>query len=425
MIIYLSNLKRKLIAHGFENVKIGICNETSIYIEYENNRFNRNELDGLGLLLGIASHNISEDLETIRIIVKKNNLPILQLSAPTQSIKAFFDADEPPAHVVHELKNKLIIQQNNTKEHLVEFLDGSGNPSFFKPRLFLYPGLKTFIGTEEGAFNGLLSLKPELILPLWIGNELDFRWDIPLCWSSDFDDGGPFVQSRNDAMLERAMIHQAFTILPYLNTMLSGGLYQHDVYGVMGETIWTSSTGRHRLRIKGGTFENRNSEQKNDVYIGGYRYYFSPLDLFFELSGGKYWHQDKGYTVELKRFFEDTCITLFYQDTEEPIGGKAAGIKISLPLTPRRDMNPSYFQIKGSDQWSYHQQTTVHEQGEGNPINMNIAIEPKTARSLERVYYNRDRFNELYIKNHLIRMWDAYRKYDKFENPFRKYRKKF
>lgn len=406
----LKTLKKELIAQGFENIKLGTGHSNALYIEYENNRFNRNEVDGLGLLLGIASHSAAGKFKTLSITVKKNKLPIFRLSGPVDAIKSFFDAHEP-AHAANILKNKLTIHEGKTNDDAIEFFDPHiKNSSVFKPRLSLYPGLKTFIGTEEGAFNGLLSLKSEVTLPLWIGNELDFRWDIPLCWSRDFDDDGPYAGNRNDARLERAMVHQTFAI-PYLKAMVSYGLYQHDVYGVMGESFWMSGSGRHRLRVKGGTFEDKNNDSDHDVWIGGYRYYFSPLDLFFEITGGKYWYQDKGYTLELKRFFEDTCITLFYQDTDDPIGGKAAGIKISLPLTPRRDMKPSFFQVKGSDQWSYYQQTTVHDQGEGNPINMNIAIEPRTARSLERVYCNRDRLNELYINAHLLRMWDAYNKY--------------
>lgn len=97
------------------------------------------------------------------------------------------------------------------------------------------------------------------------------------------------------------------------------------------------------------------------MLLGSYRYYYSPLDISLEGSAGKFWAEDVGFSLELKRFWEDTAVSLYFKDTTgtDHKNWKAAGIQFSFPLTPRRDMKPlAKIQVRGSDEWSFGQETT-------------------------------------------------------------------
>jgi hypothetical protein len=284
----------------------------------------------------------------------------------------------------------------------------------------LYPGLVTYVGTEWAAFDYLLSLKTEVQFPLWYGAVLNARWDIPLSWSDNFEEGMPWSRQKEDSELERLMLHQAFKLAPGLITQFSGGLYKRDYGGVLNKTIWSPGNGRHRFKFIAGYFEDIEDEETRfllpdhlindyrDIILGAYQFYYERLDVYLEAMYGKYWEQDEGVTLELKRFFGDTAFSLFYRQVGSESGEKSAGVGISIPLTPRRDMKPWYLQIKGLDRWEYEHQTTIAESGERNPIAETIAIKPGTTINVEDTYMNDGRLNEIYVKTHLHRLRDAF-----------------
>jgi len=250
-------------------------------------------------------------------------------------------------------------------------------------------------------------------MQLWWGAVLNARWDIPVYWTDNFDDRKPWRRYRNDAQMENLMLHQSFKLMPGLMTMFSAGMYIKDYNGIMNETMYTSPAGNHRIRFKAGYFEEDNSRKEitREIYLGSYRYYLEGLDLSLEGTYGQYWYEDTGYLFKMKRFFRDTEVSMFYRHTGTDTGERAAGIVISFPMTPRRDMKPRFIQVRGTDRWTYEQQTTIAEEGDANPINTNIAIVPNTSHSLERSYYDHDRLHESYIRHHLWRLREAYLKW--------------
>ncbi|MBC8018913.1 MAG: hypothetical protein H7X83_10405, partial [Verrucomicrobia bacterium] len=160
--------------------------------------------------------------------------------------------------------------------------------------------------------------------------------------------------------------------------------------------------------------------------LGSYRYYYSPLDLSLEAAAGKFWAEDKGVSLELKRFWEDTAVSFFYKNTKgtDQKRWQAVGIQFSVPLTPRRDMTPlAKLQVRGSDEWSYAQATTLKNDNLNSPRGeLNwlapypLAINPQPAQALYRSFYNRDRLSEGYIRQHLDRLREAWLKYGTNQN---------
>jgi hypothetical protein len=183
-----------------------------------------------------------------------------------------------------------------------------------------------------------------------------------------------------------------------------------DLYGTLSEAMWSPGDGTHRFRFKHIYSRTEDDRPGPDVYLGSYRYYFNPLETFVEGTAGKFFGQDRGFTVEMKRFFGDTSFSVYYKNsrTEDRQHVQVGGVQIAFPLTFRRDMKPYPVQVRGIDEWSYAQETEIVTPGSRNLVGRSIGINPQPPFSLERVFYNRDRLNETYIKNHLLRLRDAY-----------------
>jgi hypothetical protein len=152
-----------------------------------------------------------------------------------------------------------------------------------------------------------------------------------------------------------------------------------------------------------------------DVYLGSYRYFYAPLDLSLEATGGRFWGQDSGFSLELKRFFTDTAVSAFYKNstTAEGKHWQAAGIQFAFPLSPRKDLQVGPIQVRGTDEWAYAQETTlaIGSQKTNDVLSQSLAINPQPTPALYRSYFNRDRLGAGYIRQHLDRLREAWLKY--------------
>ncbi|MFZ4857109.1 MAG: YjbH domain-containing protein [Desulfuromonadaceae bacterium] len=409
----LSALRESLIREGFLNVQIG-SQEKTVVVEYENTIFNHNELDALGVVAGLSCAAVAEDFSTLRMVIKKRNIRMLSVTAPLTYLRTFLEQSD--GHQV--LKDHLTVDFNKSNDNNVSFVSGKSNSGMFTTSLVLAPGLVTFIGTEVGVFDYLLSLKPEVTTQLWKGAAINARWDIPLSWSNNLDDGEAFRDSRKPARLDRLMLVQAVKPLPTVMLNLGAGMVTHDQYGMLNEAIWSPGGGDHQFRVVQGWREDDTTNQRYDLLLGSYRFYYSPLNVSLEATGGKFWSEDVGGKIELKRFWEDTSVSFYYKDTKgvDNKYWQAVGIQLSFPLTPRRDMNPlAKLQLRGSEEWSYAQETTLKNNNVNSPrgeLNYlpgyGLAGTPQPSTSLYRSFLNRDRLSESYIKSHLERLREAW-----------------
>ena len=414
----LQRLREKLVAGGFLNVRVGADREKALLVvEYENSRYNHNELDGLGVVAGLAVDTVSLDFELIQIIILKKGIRVFQVRALISDFREFLHGPGRPA----QLYGSLEVTPDVDVDEAVRFIDGDANPSRLKSELVVYPGLKTSIGTDIGVFDYLLSVKPDYYLNLWKGAVANARFDIPVSWSENFNNGKVFRNLREGSQADRLMLFQTIKVAPRVMLNLGGGMILHDTYGTVNELMWTPGDGNHRFLLKQAYTSSSDPQAvypSNRVWLGSYRYYFGPLDLYLEGTAGQFLDNDRGFSIELKRFFGDTAFSLFYKNSQTEAKGfldrehaQMAGVQISIPLTPRRDMKPSVVQVKGSNEWSHAQQTKLVTPGSINDVNTSIGLDPQMGYNLERVYYNRDRLSEEYIWKHLPRLRDAYIKW--------------
>ena len=410
----LTQLHDSLNGVGFLNVRVGIRDRTLV-VEYENTIFNHNELDALGLVAGLACEAAPDGFETLRVVIKRRNIRTAMISVPLQNLREFLKGPQGS----QDLRDHLVFDFDSRQAQDADFLGGGQNSGFLNTSLILAPGLTTFIGTENAPFDYLLSLKPELSTLLWKGAVLNARWDVPFSWSSNFDDGKPYRSSRHPAEIERLMLFQALTPLPSVMLNFGAGMVLHDNYGMLNEAIWNPGDGVHRFRVLQGLTEDGATHQTSDLLLGSYRYYFSPLDVSLEGTAGKFWSQDVGYSVEMKRFWQDTALSLYFKDTKgtENKRWQAVGLQLSFPLTPRRDMKPlAKLQVRGSEEWAYAQETTLASKNVGKKAGnflapYPLAINPQPSQSLAPSFFNRDRLSAAYVLQHLDRLRESWLKY--------------
>ena len=411
----LTTLRSRLIQQGFLNVRVGTRGKTLV-VEYENARYNHNELDALGIVAGIATTTAEKySFERLQVVIRRRDIAVMQVSAPYSSFRSFFMEHGNSRDLSEILNISFGIDTDG-----VQYLAGDRNSGILKSSLVLAPGLSTWVGTEVGVFDYLLSLKPELTVQAWKGAVLNARWDIPFSWSDNLDNGKTFRNSRNDPQLERLMIFQGLKPFPNVMLNLGAGMFLHQINGTINEMTWTPGDGSHRISLTQGWTEHSISHKKNEIYLGSYRYYFSPLDLSLTGTYGRFWAQDHGFNLELKRFFNDTAISVYYKNSvaTDSKRWEAVGIQFSFPLTPRQDMKPYAVQVRGSDAWSYAQETTLKNNNFNNsrgslnylaPYPLTMA--PQPTMGLLQSYQNRDRLSAVYIKTHTERLREAWLKY--------------
>lgn len=405
----IAKLIDELVADGFENVQIGRNGEVLLVVEYENGRYDHNELDGLGVVIGTVVDTIASDNTMLRLVLKKKGIRVLQVSAPISEFRGFLENADRLAAFNASLK----ISTEVTEDADVRFIERDTHSSWLRSALVVYPGIKTYVGTEVGLFDYLLSARLDYFVNAWKGAVVNARLDIPVSWSENFDNGKPFRDSRNGSQIDRLMLFQALKPANDLMINLGAGMVMHDTYGTINEVSWAPGNSNHLFMLKQAYFEasDEPAQQENrEIYLGSYRYYVAPLDLYLTGTAGRFYDNDKGISFELKRFFGDTSFSVFYKDsrTANHDNVQMGGVQVSFPLTPRRGMKPSLVQLKGSDEWSYTQATEIASSGQANSLEASIGVNPMPSYNLERVFYNRGRLSEPYIREHLLRLRDAY-----------------
>ncbi len=350
-----------LVADGFENVRVGTVNanpdETrrTLVVEYENAIFNHAERDGVQFVLArVAALRSVEPFEGVVLRLLHHGVPVSELRVPSaqSSVVTVRPAPRERSDVAW-LEPRA---RNRTPLHL---------------RLGIAPGLRTFLATEIGLLEFVLSARPEVTVPLWRGAAVYVQGDVPLGWTSAFRDGGPFAPVRGRPRVEEAMFLQGGRMTEGVLAQVGAGLFRRRHLGLTGE-VWASPSflhtgwGTHQLGVQAAAYrdvfeeEERQPSQAPSVrtaVTASWRAWSASGTSFAGLRAGRFLSGDVGASAEVGRAFGDTLFSLFVVRTERTVIGAA----ISLPLTPRRDMKPGWLQVSGTSRWRYSQATVVGE----------------------------------------------------------------
>jgi hypothetical protein len=409
---HLKIVQQQLTKTGFQNVRFGLRGTESIVVEYENPIFSHNELDAIGVVAGTVLAGLPEEIRQIELVLRKADIIIAVLEIPAEAMRSYLLQGGNEVR----LQERIRVRRTLRNEQQIVYLGPVANSTPFSARLELYPGLITYVATDVGVFDFLLSLKPDLYINLWKGAVTQLRADIPVAWSQNLDDGKAYRNDRNNARIDRALLHQTISLPAAVMARVGGGMIMPDTYGTVNEVVWNPGAGAHSFQV----FQELAQKSKGGVtidysaYTAGYRYYCALLDTSVRIDGGRFWTKDTGITMELKRFFGDVETTIFYKNSQLPDHGgnvQAGGITFALPLTLRKEFTRPPLQLTGSNEWSYSQQSLIVTPGESNYVSVSTGIRPQLSYNLMRTFANRDRLSTAYIKSNLARMREAWLKY--------------
>lgn len=388
-------LVAKLESIGFERITFD-RSENWITVSIENNTFNRNEIDAIGVALGLMADAYKYRQIGLRLILKNKDLPILTATTTATDYNDFLNGENP---------NPLSIRfaDANLNTDTTKQLRAGGH--FWKPRITLSPLLSNTLASEVGVWDYSWGLQTNVVFQLWRGALISAAYNGSIDESSDYSGSGFFYPDRVRSGWENAAIQQAFRLHPQLFTQFQAGRVNYDFHGIENETTWQSARGQHKLSVKAGRFRNELSSRYRNQHLLTYRFYWSSREISAATTAGRFWHGDTGFRTDVAFRFGDQYFSVYYINTD----AEFVGMAWTFPLSPRKDHNGDFFQIKGRELWAYGLQTRINED-----VNY-ISFESGNRRSffwgIDRSLMNNDRLNPSYIEYHLPRLIEAYQTY--------------
>jgi hypothetical protein len=398
----LGRLKRALSIQGFESIWVGRKDER-LYVRFENSVFNRNDIDAIGVALGLVAAFSPDEVTTVDLNLSKYDVPTLRFETDIALLKAFYDG-EAALPILKPLT------ANRDQVGDMFWVGGSRTP-YFVPRVSFEPKVSSFVGTELGVVDYSIALRTNFEVPIWSGAVIKASYDENIDQTEDYEEGRTFYRYANPSRWSSYVAKQTVK-LPF-DIYASAGIgrfydtYAQDYDGVIGEGLWQSPNGTHQFSFSGGYYENIYYDSlTREVYIGRYRYYWDELDVNLSVEAGQYWRQDRGVKGEVTFNFGDTQVHFYAQYIQDEY--EAIGLAVTVPLTFRRDMRPTLFQLKGADSWRYGLSTTVNTGLGLNPLRPGRGRLLPHSNDLKYTYFNRDRLSVDYIQANAPRLRDAY-----------------
>ncbi|NDH54393.1 MAG: hypothetical protein EBY24_21000, partial [Betaproteobacteria bacterium] len=377
------DLSAELEKNGFFNPRIGSASSGKLVLELENTAYQWNILDAAGVALGVLTGAYGGSDKDFELVLTTRGVKQLLVQGNAACVKRWLEA----AMACDRLK----IQSLNTRVSGHDYADvvWMDNALWnFRPEIVISPTLTSTIGTEFGAFDMDLGLNVNTILPLWKGAWWDVNRIHPVGISTrNFEQGGVFYASRLKQVTSRD---------PAINTQarLSVGTAYNVWEGKQIDTSTQSDDGRHRLGILTGDFRTDTLKYNNakSYQLLSYRYAYNDAQTTTtEITQGKFWGGDTGFSVSQKFWHGDTAFTAYIRRTRmnefQPIVS-FAGLQFSIPFTPQRNKGLEHAALRGVNQWTYTVETKILETN--NQLTGGFGELPKTGDTLAQTL-NRDR----------------------------------
>ncbi|MHA2705618.1 YjbH domain-containing protein [Vibrio owensii] len=416
----ISALVSALRNEGFVNIQVGTLNRSVVAV-LENRRYNHNQMDGLGVAMGIISSHIGSNSaqemglssDRVELMLLANQKPVVSVQTNATCYQGFVSGSAVCDDIQFSTKNL------SDKLELVEWKTERVNSGTLDSQLVLSPMVRHGVATEYGVYDYSFAMSSNLYTFLWSGAAVDIRHILPLAESDDFEDGGYFEDSAYENEIDRAMVHQFFR-LPYVDVanQVSLGLVKTDYVGARSESSWFSPSGAHALGLEMSYFQHMDEKDKNgyanldrQTFLTRYTFSMPEWDWQFNATAGEFWKGDVGAKFTTSHWFEDIEVSASYQvtkfnDTDEE---QFVTLSVKLPLTPWRDMSPGLLQVRGNEAYDFNVTTRVGN--EFNYLSSGQGDELVMDNSMLRRYFNRGRYGSDYFEENKIRMRNAYLRY--------------
>jgi hypothetical protein len=387
--------------------------QKQLKLEIENTAFAWNTVDAVGVALGVlaATHGNVKG-QTFELLVNSRGVSQAVVTGDAPCLKRWLETGE----FCGNLSIRSGLQRTGKNAGLSEInisqLLGLANWTF-RPELVISPTLVSSIGTEFGSFDMDGGVNINLVLPLWAGATVETNQVKPLgVGTRGFEQGGVFYASRLKPVTSRTLLHQLVNV-PSINTQarLSLGTAHTTWDGHQLETSTQSDNGRHRLGLTAGSFKNDSLPANNhkNYELATYRYaHDDRISTVTELTTGKYWGGDKGWSIGQRFWHGDTALNIYLRRTRMTENAPLvsfAGLQFSIPITPRLNKGMQHLGLRGTNQWTYTLESRVFDRE--NLLTGGYGEVPRIGDTLVQTF-NRDRNSTRYLESSLVRAKSAF-----------------
>ena len=393
---------------GFKDVALYKKNNTLV-LEYENSDYRFNDLDALISLTKYVNHLENKESNLI-LISKKSGIVIDSISLSLDKLNRY-------------LSNKTLTNKNLFKDSIKDvvlknrgvLLAKGVKSESLRTHIEFSPLLKTMVGTEVGVLDYQLLLATTARVHLAKGLDLTAEYDFHIDHSEEFDKDyyGVFSYLYNKGGLNSVMLNYSLKYGNLLNT-ISAGLYKYEYYGVANQLTYINDN--HTFGLKLGYFKHKgaykhpDNQDEKKLFLAKYTYSYRPLDLQLSVQGGKYWKQDTGFDVELKKFFGDVAVSIKYTQTKPDThlvdwsesSNKYVGLYIEMPLDlPKSKTSWDKVQIEGNNAFKHGVRTTIKRADGTNRVTPGYGEEPIFNIDHYKFFTNRNRVGAKYVESNL------------------------
>ena len=397
----LDEIASQLFAAGLERVRVGVSGR-DLVVEYENHRYNQNEADALGIVLGVASVEAPHGIEKIHVVIKKANQPLGEVVVDREAYSAFMAGGDPGgAGASLTMRARPTYDPDSIEWHGNEHRHGL-------TRIEIAPIVSYLYGTDYGNFDVSLGANIQAFVPLWRGAEFYASYIAPLYNTENMREGHVFSDYRLRGGLNAIALAQSFWIVPQVLNVASVGKFDYSYVGIQNETTVFVPGRPDLIRLRLAYLHEEPGRdalpsEKNAELT--YRWVQPAWKLWIEAGVARFVGGDKGPEATLTRWFDDVSVSVHGEHSGQ---GSFIGAAISFPLTPRQGMKPGISQVNGTDQFGLDFRTRV---GSTNYLSANAAENMSFAYSSQQNLLNQGRFSGEYFATQLYRMRDAYLRY--------------
>ncbi|HSW07407.1 YjbH domain-containing protein [Aquabacterium sp.] len=403
----MSRLKDSLVALGFERVRVGRLPDGAWVVSYQNRRFAHNEVDALGIVLGLAARAAPESITQLVVQALKADQPVLTVRADAAAWRGFVEGG-----AVAAVRATTGFQRGDGLAGMaIDWVQDEPSAGAWA-QLQLSPEINYMLGTEQAAFDYSLALRVLASVPLWRGAHLVAAVQQRVASSDNVDRGeiGVVADLRQDNGLQTLALHQSLWLGPHALIGAAVGRFEHRAFGVESQAVVFVPGRDDVLRLRGRQLERRNDMPRGADEALALSYRWVPMaSTWLELGAQRYNDGSQGPSLVFSRWFGDIGAHLFYRRGGER---RFAGVEFSVPLTPRAAPVQGRIQFSGSPSYTRGIRTRLLDDSTSRNL-----VEPRHVRDLQLSWdlevqaLNAGRIGPDYLASQFSRMRQAFRLY--------------
>ena len=402
----MGTLARALRAMGLDRIRVGAQGD-SMVVQYENHRYLHNEVDALGIVLGLAAEMAPKTMRQLWVVNLKAGQAMNETVVNITAMRRFLRSGNPV-----DVKGSMQVRNSSSlDDKQVAWVDDDLGAARTKVQLELAPLLNYTLGTEYGAFDYSLALKARASTTLWRGATLYADYVQRVDNSDSMESGMIYGGSRHVNGLKTVALQQSLWLGPRIFASAGVGRFNYNADdGIEGQAIYFLPWRSDSLVFSGSSMQHRADvlPKYEQAYAASYRWAWN-ANTTLEAGYQQYTDKSKGPALTFKRWFGDTELRIF---TRTGGNNTFVGLALSIPLTPRQGMSAGTVQITGTPRFALGLRTRLT-----NAYNTGNWVDAKAVQGASLNYFpevellNAGRIAPTYLHEQLQRMREVFFSY--------------